>query len=122
MKTWFADCDTIVPEEAVIVRRIFDLYLSGKGIQSIANTLNKEGYRTRLGAIFKDSGIHDILRNQAYSGNLLLQKTFRENHITKRTMINRGELPMYYRFNKELLISERQNDLLQKISCMNLDE
>ena len=37
-----------------------------------------------------------MLRNEAYAGNLLLQKTFKDNHIAKRTRINRGELPMYY--------------------------
>lgn len=72
------------------------MYLSGMGIQSIANTLNREGVPTRLGAKFKYTGIHKMLRNEAYAGNLLLQKTFKDNHITKRTMINRGELPMYY--------------------------
>ena len=87
---------TVVPEEAEIVKRIFDMYLSGMGIQSIANTLNREGIPTRLGAKFKYTGIYKTLRNEAYAGNLLLQKTFKDNHITKRTMINRGELPMYY--------------------------
>ncbi len=87
---------TIIPEEADLVKRIFDMYLSGMGLQSIANTLNSEGITTRLGARFKYTGIYKMLRNEAYAGNLLLQKTYRENHITKRTIINRGELPMYY--------------------------
>lgn len=87
---------TVVPEEAEIVKRIFGMYLSGMGIQSIANTLNREGIPTRLGAKFKRFAISKMLRNEAYTGNLLLQKTFKDNHITKRTIINRGELPMYY--------------------------
>lgn len=87
---------TVIPEEAELVKRIFNMYLSGMGIQSIANTLNREGVSTRLGAKFKYTGIHKMLRNEAYAGNLLLQKTFKDNHITKRTIINRGELPMYY--------------------------
>ena len=86
----------IVPEEAAVVRRIYDLYLSGVGIQSIVNTINREGLRTRRGAKFKYDGVWKILQNEAYAGNLLLQKTFRENHITKRKIQNRGELPMYY--------------------------
>lgn len=87
---------TVIPEEAELVKRIFDMYLSGMGIQSIANTLNREGVPTRLGVKFKYTGIHKMLRNEAYAGNLLLQKTFKDNHITKRTIINHGELPMYY--------------------------
>lgn len=87
---------TVILEEAELVKRIFDMYLSGMGIQSIANMLNREGIPTRLGAKFKYTGIHKMLRNEAHAGNLLLQKTFKDNHITKRTIINRGELPMYY--------------------------
>lgn len=87
---------TVVPEEAEIVKRIFGMYLSGMGIQSIANTVNREGIPTRFGAKFKRFAISKMLRNEAYTGNLLLQKTFKDNHITKRTIINRGELPMYY--------------------------
>ena len=87
---------TIVPEEAAVVKRIFDMYLSGAGIQTIANTLNREGVPTRLGTKFSYDGIRKILTNEAYAGNLLLQKSFKENHITKRKIINRGELPMYY--------------------------
>lgn len=87
---------TVIPEEAKLVKRIFNMYLSGMGIQSIANTLNRDEIPTRLVAKFKYTGIHKMLRNEAYAGNLLLQKTFKDNHITKRTIINRGELPMYY--------------------------
>ena len=40
-----------------------------------------------------------ILSNYTYTGNLILQKTFRENHITKKTIINNGELPKYHAEN-----------------------
>lgn len=38
-----------------------------------------------------------MIKNYAYTGNLLLQKTFRENHITKKKMKNNGEKPMVQR-------------------------
>lgn len=66
---------TVVPEEAEIVKWIFDMYLSGMGIQSIANTLNREGISTKLGAKFKRFAISKMLRNEAYAGNLLLQNS-----------------------------------------------
>ena len=90
---------TVVPEEAAIVRHIFDLYISGCGIPSIVKRLNAEGCRTRYDKSFNRSGVFAILRNYAYTGNLMLQKTFRENHITKRTLVNNGELPMYHARN-----------------------
>ncbi|MDP3447617.1 MAG: recombinase family protein [Eubacteriales bacterium] len=37
-----------------------------------------------------------ILRNYAYTGSLLLQKTYRKNHLTKRKIVNQGEHPMFH--------------------------
>ena len=85
----------IQPEEAEVVRRIFADYLSGKGSTAIANALNAEGVLTRLGFEWHPSTIQKMLRNYNYTGNLLLQKTYRENHLTKRTLKNNGELPKY---------------------------
>ena len=86
----------IVPEEAKVVKRIYELFISGCGVQSIVNQLNADGCKTRYDRAFSRSSIQAILRNYAYTGNLLLQKTYRENHITKRTLVNNGELPMYH--------------------------
>lgn len=82
---------TVVPEEAAVVRRIFSLYISGLGLPAIAEQLNSEGAETRLGGDFTKSGLHKILRNEAYTGNLLLQKTYRKDHLSKRTLKNDGE-------------------------------
>lgn len=86
----------IVPEEAEIVRRIFRRYLEGAGIVTIVNELNAEGVKTRQGYEFHFNGLAKILKNYNYTGNLILQKTFRENHITKKTLVNRGQLPKYH--------------------------
>jgi hypothetical protein len=40
--------------------------------------------------------ISKMLRNEKYAGDLLLQKTFRTDHLSKQTQINRGELPQYF--------------------------
>lgn len=86
----------IVPEEAEIVRRIFREYLKGKGYTALATELNEEGVLTRNGNIWTPCTVKLLLRNYTYTGNLMLQKTFRENHITKKKMKNRGEQPMYH--------------------------
>lgn len=85
----------IVPEEAETVRRIFELYLAGMGPLKIAKTLNAEGKKTSENNPWQPSGVSDILRNDTYTGNLTLQKTYREDHISKRTKKNRGEYPQY---------------------------
>lgn len=87
----------IEPEEAETVRRIYEMYLSGMGIQTITNALNREGAATRFGMTKWYIGcVQRILRNYTYTGNLILQKTYRENHLTKKKLINEGQLPQYH--------------------------
>lgn len=86
----------IVPEEAELVRRIYRMFLDGLGTNAIAQTLNEEGLKTKKGCEWHSSVVNKILKNYNYTGNLLLQKTYRENHITKITRINKGELPKYH--------------------------
>lgn len=86
----------VEPDEAEIVRRVFREYLAGKGVVAIANGLNEDGIPTRYGNRWCKSSVSGVLRNYTYTGNLLLQKTFRENHLTKRTLPNEGQLPQYH--------------------------
>ena len=86
---------TVVPEEANIVRRIYSEYLSGKGVEAIVNGLNADGIMTRKGFSWHKSSVCRILRNSNYTGNLLLQRFYSENHLTKRKCVNAGELPKY---------------------------
>lgn len=59
----------LVPEEAVVVRYIFRMYLhEGMGIRLIARRLNEEGLRTRRGGNWSMVSIRDILRNRVYLG------------------------------------------------------
>ena len=86
----------VVPEEAEIVKRIFREYLDGLGATAIMKGLNEDGILTRLGKPWRIEGVLKILRNYNYTGNLILQKTYRENHLTKRKMKNNGEKPQYH--------------------------
>jgi hypothetical protein len=54
-----------------LVRRIFELYVTGrKGIKSIANVLNAEGFRTKNGMPFAHPIVHSILSNPIYAGRV----------------------------------------------------
>lgn len=86
----------IVPEEAEIVRFIFDEALSGKGPLLIANLLNEKGYKTINGCEWNKTAVLRILTNEKYTGNMLLQKFYNENHITKKKMVNNNVLEQYY--------------------------
>jgi len=61
---------TIVPEEGGIVRKIFELYASGKGFRAIANKLNREGHRTKKGNTFGTDSIREIITNPVYVGTV----------------------------------------------------
>lgn len=63
------------PEYAPVVRRIFDMYLEGKGIHTIIKTLNREEILTPRGVQWGHSTISRMLKNEAYTGTLLYNKT-----------------------------------------------
>ena len=85
----------IEPNEAEIVRMIFFDYLSGMGQTAIAKKLNEMGIPTRQGNLWTSPRIREILVNEKYTGKLILQKYYRNNHIEKRKTVNRGELAKY---------------------------
>lgn len=85
----------IVPQEAEIVRRIFQYYLDGLGIRRISNILNSEGVPTRHDTSWHETTIRVIISNITYTGTLILQKTYRENYITKKKLMNHGERDMF---------------------------
>ena len=86
----------VVPEEAEVVRRIYHEYLEGLGATAIMKGLNDDGIRTRTGKPWRIGGVLKVLKNYNYTGNLLLQKTYSENHLTKRKLVNNGEQPQYH--------------------------
>lgn len=105
---------TVVPEEAKVVQSIFSDYLSGMGMTAIMKRLNESGFSTQSGCVFHKSAVERILRNYAYTGNLLLQTKYRENHLTKRTLRNNGELPKYHATEThEAIISEETFEAVQ---------
>lgn len=93
---WEGDELVIVPEEAEIVKRIFQNFLDGKSRLETEREFAAEGITTRDGHRWTDSNLKVVLTNVTYTGNLLLQKEFIADPITKQKKKNRGELPQYY--------------------------
>ena len=101
--------------EAQIVRKIYELYLSGMGLEAIAKQLNKDGHLTRNGHRWISNSVLAVLRNYAYTGNLFLQTTYRENHLTKRKRQNNGKLPKYHITDShEPIVSLQQFNAVQE--------
>ncbi len=106
----------IIPKEADIVRRVFAEYLAGKGRLAIAKGLNAGNIPTINGGHWRESTILGILRNEKYTGDMLLQKTYVFDPITKKKRVNRGELPMYHVENShEAIIDKDTFDQVQRL-------
>ncbi|MCM1167975.1 MAG: recombinase family protein [Ruminococcus sp.] len=86
----------IIPEEAEIVKMIFNDFLSGMGRNAIMKKLRRSGLPTINGRDWSESSVREILRNEKYTGNMLLQKTYILDHLSKRKMMNHGEKTMYF--------------------------
>ena len=86
----------IDPEKADIVREMYARVIRGESLSSIARWLDRSGYRGALGGKWSPVWVRATLANEKYAGNSLLQKEYRNNHIDKKRMKNRGELPQYY--------------------------
>lgn len=87
---------TVIPEEAEVVKRIFANFLSGGSHMKIAEELTGEGITSINGKPISVSAVGNILRNITYTGNTLLQKTFIQDPISKKKVMNTGELPQYF--------------------------
>jgi DNA invertase Pin-like site-specific DNA recombinase len=99
---------SVVPEEAEIVRRIFADYLGGMGKIAIMKKLNADGVPTMRGGPWTMNAVGGILCNTTYTGDLVLQKTFVADHISKAKKVNRGEFPIYHIENNHEAIIERE--------------
>ena len=105
----------IVPEEAVVVRLIYRLFLYGKSPSAIAAYLTDEGIRTPSGKpVWRASVVESILTNEKYKGDALLQKKFTVDFLSKKQKVNEGEVPQYYVTNSHPAIIEPEiHDLVQ---------
>ena len=95
---------------------IFEEYLDGKGSGLIAQKLNKMGCKTMTNLEWNDCAVMKTLKNEVYTGDLLLQKTYRENYLTKKTLRNKGELQRYYvEDDHEPIITREMFERVQEI-------
>ena len=98
--------DLIIYEaEASVVSRIFEAYLEGRTPTEIAASLVMEGNTDRE---WRASTIRYILRNERYTGDALLQKTYTTETLPFRRKINYGECTKYFieDFNPRIITKE----------------
>lgn len=83
-------------DEAEIVRMIFKDYIDGMGCTSIAKKIREMGIPKIRGGNWNSERVAEIIKNEKYTGNALLQKKYVKDHLTKSLVFNKGKLPMYY--------------------------
>ena len=93
---WEGDHLVVEPEEAKIVKMIFDDFLNGLSAESTEKKLEQMGVKSYKGQHFGNTSIRQILSNVTYTGNLLFQKEYVSDPITGKSKINRGEMPQYW--------------------------
>ena len=86
----------IEPEEALVVRWVFESYLSCVGVTEISEIMRERNIPSYRGGVWSPKRVLDMLKNEKYAGNALLQKKYVVDHLTKLEKINRGELPKYF--------------------------
>jgi hypothetical protein len=87
----------IVPEEAEIIRRIYAEYMDGQSFQRIKRGLEADGIRNGAGNTkWHETNIKQILTNEKYIGDALLQKTYTINTLEKKRVVNNGIATKYY--------------------------
>ena len=102
--------------QAEIVRMIFRLFLEGKSTYRIAQILTESEYKTVSGNDnWQKSTVINILKNEKYKGDALLQKTYTTDFLTKKHKKNNGEIQQYYvSENHEAIIPPEIWDLVQE--------
>ena len=106
----------IDPEQAEIVRRIYREYLEGASFLQIKRSLEADGIPNGAGHLkWHESNIHQILTNEKYIGDALLQKTYPVSILDKKRAANNGEMPKYYVEGSHKAIIDR--DVFMKVKA-----
>ena len=112
----------IIPEQAEIIRLIFNSYLQGDSLQSIKAKLETAGALTARGNTeWSAQSIQRILQNEKYCGDVLLQKTFTEDVLTGVHKKNTGQLPQYYieNYHEGIVSKQMFREVQAEIACRN---
>ena len=105
----------IIESQAEIVRRIYALFIEGLTPYQIANRLTAESILSPMGKEkWYDSTVLSILTNEKYKGDALLQKTYIEDFLSKKQILNTGDVPQHYiTESHEAIIPPALFDLVQ---------
>ena len=105
----------VIPEQAEIVRELYKRYESGASLRNLQDWLEENQIKTVLGeSKWTTTSIKSILTNEKYCGDVLLQKTFCTDVISKKIVRNIGQMTQYYMpDHHEGIVSKEQFQAVQ---------
>ena len=112
----------IVEDEAKVVRQIYRDYLNGSGVRQIARRLEAKGVKSPRGFDkWSPETVRNILMNEKYKGDAILQKTYTVDFLSKEKRVNHGERKQWYiRDSHDAIITPeafRQVQAEMKLRC-----
>jgi DNA invertase Pin-like site-specific DNA recombinase len=86
----------IIPDQAEEVQNMYRQFLAGASLRMIKEDLKSRNITNAKGDTdWTITAIRGILSNEKYCGDVLLQKTYISDCISKKVIKNTGQLPMY---------------------------
>ena len=111
----------IIPEEAGVVRYVFDAFLSGKSTSTIAEELKEKNVRTKKGGFWRSRTVNAMLRNEKYTGDVIYQKTWTDDSFNRH--VNYGEEDQYaIRDHHEPIITREEFEAVQALMVRRFSE
>lgn len=111
----------IIPEEAEVVKQVFDAFLSGKSTSAIAEELKEKGVRTKKGGYWRARTVNAMLRNEKYTGDVIFQKTWTDDSFNRHC--NHGEEDQYIiRNHHEPIITREEFKAVQALMTRRFSE
>lgn len=104
----------VIPEEGNVVKKIFERFLLGDSLRMIRDMLNADGIPYRKEKEWTMPAVRAILTSEKYCGDVLMQKTYISDCISKKVVKNTGQLPMYLvRDNHPAIVSRDKYNAAQ---------
>lgn len=79
-------------KEALVVAFLYDMTLFGLGSSRLKNLLNILGVKTVTGGEWHEGSISGVLINEKYKGDVVFQKSYTVDFLTKKRVTNQGEI------------------------------